>query len=180
MFRLVWFFFIISGDTMSDGSCKVVIEISMDSYPVKYEVNDKTNEIEVDRFLPVSMRYPCNYGFIPDTLAPDNDPLDVLVLSSYPIIPGASIKCRLIGLLEMEDEEGEDHKLLAVPDKKIDFGYREVEDHSDLPSVVLEKIKHFFVHYKDLEKKAGKWVKIGEWLDRKKACDILSNCTLKK
>lgn len=149
----------------------VAIEISMDSAPVKYEFDKETGSMMVDRFIPVSMSYPCNYGFVPNSLGGDGDPIDVLVLSSYPVIPGVFMKVRPIGVLLMEDESGKDEKILAVPTKKSDVNYADVDDIKDIKQSVLSKIAHFFERYKDLEK--NKWVKLIGWEGKDKAQDLI-------
>ncbi len=138
----------------------VLVEIPMGS-SVKYEYDEELGVIKVDRFLYTSMVYPFNYGFIPGTLEEDGDPVDVLVISSQPVLPGVIIEARPIGLLVMEDEEGPDSKVIAVPKDKLDPSYKHVRDVGDLPEIVRERIKHFFEHYKELE--PGKWVKVKEW-----------------
>ncbi len=132
----------------------VVIEIPMRGDPVKYEV-DKAS------FMATAMHYPCNYGYIPHTLSPDGDPVDVLVLTPVPLISGSVVRCRPVGILKMEDEAGDDSKLLAVPVEKLWPAFREIETPRDLPETTLAQITHFFEHYKDLER--GKWVKIKGW-----------------
>jgi len=117
--------------------------------------------------MQVAMFYPCNYGFIPHTLSGDGDPVDVLVLSNYPVVPGAVIKCRPVGVLMMEDESGVDEKIIAVPIDKLDISFNSIKDINDVNSIIILRIKHFFEHYKDLEK--GKWVKILGWEDIKTA-----------
>lgn len=149
----------------------VVIEISMGSDPVKYEVDKESGAVMVDRFMQTAMFYPCNYGFIPNTLSKDGDPVDVLVIANYPIIPGAVISCRPIGVLMMEDESGQDEKILALPTKKIDASLSHIEKLEDLPELTLAKIKHFFESYKALEK--GKWVKVEGWHDETSAKKII-------
>jgi inorganic pyrophosphatase len=149
----------------------VIIEISQNSYPVKYEVDKDTGLLCVDRFIPVSMSYPCNYGFIPNTLGGDGDPLDVMVISDYPIVPNAMIKCRAVGVIMMEDESGMDEKILAVPADKVAINYQEIKDVSDLDKNLINKIIHFFENYKGLEK--NKWVKIKETKDRVAALEIV-------
>lgn len=146
-----------------DGSddVNVVIEIPAHSDPVKYEVDKETGHLVVDRFMGTAMHYPCNYGYIPQTLSEDGDPVDVLVSTPHPLISGCIIRCRVVGLLEMEDEKGPDHKLIAVPADGLSLQYRHIKDYSDLPDVLLKSIVHFFEHYKDLE--PGKWVKIKDW-----------------
>ncbi len=145
---------------------KVLIEIPQGSN-VKYELNKETKTIEVDRFLHTAMAYPANYGFVPQTLAEDGDPTDILVLSSRSVVPGAMIKVQVIGMLEMEDEAGIDTKLIAVPTSKIDPVFGQYQSIDDIPQATKETIKHFFEHYKDLEK--GKWVKTKNWLSREEA-----------
>ena len=139
----------------------VIIEIPKDADPVKYEVDKETGAIFVDRVLTTPMRYPCNYGYIPHTLSGDGDPADVLVIMPVPLIPGSVIRCRPVGILKMTDEAGEDMKLIAVPTSKVFPGYRDIDSVRDLPELTLDRIGHFFAHYKDLEK--GKWVKIEGW-----------------
>ncbi len=138
----------------------VVVEIPMGS-SVKYEIDKETGIVMVDRFLYTAMYYPFNYGFIPGTLEEDGDPVDVLVVSNQPVAPGSVIRARPIGLLEMEDEEGPDSKVIAVPVSKLDPSFDKVKEVSDLPQAILDKIKHFFEHYKELE--PGKWVKVKGW-----------------
>ena len=139
----------------------VIIEIPMDSEPVKYEVDKDTGAIFVDRLLTTPMRYPCNYGYVPRTLGGDGDPLDALVMMPMRLIPGSVINCRPIGYLQMTDESGEDEKLIVVPNNKISPLYKDVETVRALPALIRDQIAHFFEHYKDLEK--GKWVKIDGW-----------------
>lgn len=150
----------------------VIIEIPMNSDPVKYEFDKESGAIFVDRFIPVSMLYPCNYGFVPHTLSGDGDPIDVLVLSPYPVAPGSVMKCRPIGVLLMEDESGEDEKILAVPTVKLDISMSKINSIEDLGEHILHKITHFFEHYKDLEK--GKWVKILGWDGPAKAKELIN------
>lgn len=139
----------------------VVIEIPMNSDPVKYEVDKDTGAVFVDRFMMTAMHYPCNYGYIPQTISDDGDPVDVLVMTPFPIQVGAVIKCRTIGVLHMDDEGGGDAKLLAVPVDKLYPVYRNIKSPEDLPEEELKRIQHFFEHYKDLE--PGKWVKVKGW-----------------
>lgn len=145
----------------------VIIEIPANADPVKYEVDKETGALFVDRFLGTAMRYPCNYGYIPDTLCEDGDPLDVLVVTPFPLVSGCVVRCRPLGLLNMTDEKGEDGKLIAVPIKKQCPTYDNVASIDDLPKILIDQIAHFFEHYKDLE--PGKWVKIGAWGDVKAA-----------
>jgi len=141
----------------------VVIEIPMNADPVKYEVDDETGCIFVDRFMLAAMHYPCNYGYVPQTLSEDGDPVDVLVITPFPVQAGAVIPSRAIGVLQMEDEAGPDAKVLAVPTEKLYPVYRHIQSPDDLPAEDLQRIKHFFEHYKDLE--PGKWVKVQGWED---------------
>lgn len=141
----------------------VVIEIPMNAAPVKYEVDKETGALFVDRFMATAMFYPANYGYIPQTLSLDGDPVDVLVVTPYPLQCGSVIRCRPVGVLKMTDESGVDAKVLAVPVDKLCQLYRKVENYRDLPQPLLLSIEHFFSHYKDLEE--GKWVKIEGWED---------------
>ncbi|MEW5888894.1 MAG: inorganic diphosphatase [Pseudomonadota bacterium] len=145
----------------------VIIEIPMHGEPIKYEVDKETGAMFVDRFMSTSMRYPCNYGYIPHTIAGDGDPVDVLVLSPVPLLTGVVVRCRPIGMLRMTDEAGSDAKLLAVPIDKLTNLYRNIETPRDLPEIVLSQIAHFFEHYKDLE--PGKWVKVEGWVGPEEA-----------
>ena len=139
----------------------VIIEIPMHGEPVKYEVNKDSGALFVDRFLTTAMYYPANYGYIPQTLSEDGDPVDVLVITPIPLISGAVIRSRVVGMLKMTDEAGVDTKLLAVPINKLSTMYSSVKTHNDLPQHLLLSIEHFFNHYKDLEE--GKWVKVDGW-----------------
>jgi inorganic pyrophosphatase len=141
----------------------VVIEIPMNGEPIKYEVDKQSGAIFVDRFMSTAMHYPCNYGYIPATLSGDGDPVDVLVLSPVPLIPGVVVRCRPIGMLRMQDEAGSDEKILAVPVDKLTSIYRNVQSPRDLPPVEIDRITHFFEHYKDLE--PGKFVKVIGWAE---------------
>ncbi len=145
----------------------VIIEIPMNSDPIKYEVDKETGALFVDRFMSTAMHYPCNYGYVPHTLSGDGDPVDVLVLSPFALISGVVLRCRPVGMLKMEDEAGEDTKLLAVPIDKLTALYRSVTSPRDLPESVLSQIAHFFQHYKDLE--PGKWVKVEGWVGPEEA-----------
>ena len=139
----------------------VIIEIPMNADPVKYEVNKETGAIFVDRFMSTAMHYPTNYGYVPKTISGDGDPVDVLVITPVPLIPGVVVPCRAIGILKMEDEAGMDGKVLAVPIDKILSLYTQWQKPADLNPLRLKTIAHFFEHYKDLEE--GKWVKILGW-----------------
>lgn len=139
----------------------VVIEISMHSEPIKYEVDKQSGAIFVDRFMSTAMHYPCNYGYIPHTIAGDGDPVDVLVVSQFALPPGVVVRCRPIGMLKMTDEAGDDAKVIAVPVDKLTKMYSNVKTIEDLPQILREQIAHFFAHYKDLE--PGKFVEIRGW-----------------
>jgi inorganic pyrophosphatase len=139
----------------------VVIEIPQGGFPVKYEMDKLSGAMFVDRFLHTSMIYPGNYGFIPHTLSADGDPCDVLVVGQSPVIPGAIIRSRPVGVLFMEDEKGVDEKILAVPVDALYPFYSKVVSYKDFPGILAEQIAHFFQHYKDLEK--GKWVRGLKW-----------------
>lgn len=141
----------------------VIIEISANSTPVKYEMDKETGLLSVDRFMSVSMSYPCNYGFVPNTLSLDGDPVDVLVMTPFPVQAGALMRCRAVGVLQMTDESGEDYKILALPLEKMCVHYAHMKTLKDIPEVTRNSIAHFFENYKKLE--PGKWVKIGDWLD---------------
>lgn len=141
----------------------VVIEIPMNGDPIKYEVDKETGAIFVDRFMSTAMHYPTNYGYVPRTIAGDGDPVDVLVVTPVPLMPGVVVPCRAIGILKMTDEAGEDGKVLAVPTNKILSLYSRWTKPEDLNPMRLKAIEHFFEHYKDLEQ--GKWVKVQGWAD---------------
>jgi inorganic pyrophosphatase len=141
----------------------VVIEVPLGGEPIKYEMDKESGALFVDRFLYTAMRYPGNYGFIPHTLSGDGDPCDVLVANTRAIIPGAVMNVRPVGVLVMEDNAGEDEKIIAVPSAHLTQRYDRVLTYTDLPEITLKQIEHFFQHYKDLE--PGKWVKILRWGD---------------
>lgn len=145
----------------------VIIEVPAGTEPVKYELDKESGALFVDRIMHTSMRYPCNYGFIPHTLADDGDPVDVLLANRTPIMPGAVVRCRPLGVLIMEDEAGMDEKLLMVPVDKLHPFYSKVKSYEELPEIFLAQISHFFEHYKDLEK--GKWVKLKNFVGKKEA-----------
>ncbi len=150
----------------------VIIEVAIGGEPIKYEMDKEAGTLVVDRFLYTPMRYPGNYGFIPHTLSEDGDPCDVLVANTRPIVPGAVISVRPIGVLMMQDEAGGDEKIIAVPSTKITRRYENVANYTDLPQITLDQIQHFFEHYKDLE--PGKWVKLTGWGDAAKAKQLIS------
>ncbi|MDR3466968.1 MAG: inorganic diphosphatase [Xanthobacteraceae bacterium] len=145
----------------------VVIEVPIGGEPIKYELDKDSGTLYVDRFLHTPMRYPGNYGFVPHTLSDDGDPIDVLVANTRPIVPGAVINVRPIGVLRMEDDGGGDEKIIAVPVPRLTKRYQNVHNYTDLPSITREQIQHFFEHYKDLE--PGKWVKLIGWGDAEEA-----------
>jgi inorganic pyrophosphatase len=155
----------------------VIIEIPMNADPIKYEVDKESGAIFVDRFIGTAMHYPTNYGYVPQTIAGDGDPVDVLVITPFPLPAGVVIPCRAIGILKMEDEGGQDGKVLAVPTDKILPIYKHLQKPEDLPELTLRQISHFFEHYKDLE--AGKWVKVTGWdgvdAARKEITDGIAN-----
>jgi inorganic pyrophosphatase len=150
----------------------VIIEIPMQSNPVKYEMDKESGAIFVDRFMQTAMFYPGNYGFIPHSLSGDGDPVDVLVMSHYPVVPGCVIRSRPIGVLMMEDESGLDEKIIAVPSSKLDITFDSIKDLDDLCPMLRQRIVHFFEHYKNLEK--GKWVKVIGWENAQKAKELIN------
>ena len=152
-------------------SINVVIEVPIGGEPVKYELDKKSGAIFVDRILHTPMRYPANYGFVPQTLGGDGDPIDCLVMNRWGLMPGSVIRCRPVGVLFLEDEAGGDEKLLAVPEIATSPYYADVMEGTDLPKIVLEQIEHFFTHYKDLEPE--KWVRIGHWGGREDALEVI-------
>lgn len=150
----------------------VIIEVPTGGEPIKYEFNEAIGALVVDRFLYTPMRYPGNYGFIPQTLSGDGDPCDVLVANTRALIPGSVIAVRPIGVLLMQDEAGPDEKIIAVPVTRLTKRYERVLETSDLPVITLQQIEHFFAHYKDLEE--NKWVKIVRWGDAAEAKDLIT------
>ena len=154
----------------------VIIEIPMNADPIKYEVDEDSGALFVDRFMGTAMHYPCNYGYIPMTLSDDGDPVDVLVVTPFPLTTGVVVTCRPVGVLKMDDEAGGDSKILAVPIDKLSSLYRAIETHRDLPEVQLSQIAHFFQHYKDLEPR--KWVRLADWVGPEEAKqEILASAT---
>jgi inorganic pyrophosphatase len=149
----------------------VIIEVPIGGEPIKYELDKEAGVLVVDRFLYTAMRYPGNYGFIPHTLSGDGDPVDVIVVNTRAIAPGAVMSCRIVGVLLMEDQAGIDEKLIAVPSSHLTARYDNVRDYTDLPQITLDQIEHFFRHYKDLE--PGKWVKVKGWGDAAKAREMV-------
>ena len=145
----------------------VIVEVAIGGEPIKYEMDKDAGTLVVDRFLYTPMRYPGNYGFVPHTLSDDGDPIDVLIANTRPIVPGAVIAVRPVGVLRMEDDGGGDEKIIAVPVPKLTKRYEKVFNYTDLPQITLDQIQHFFEHYKDLE--PGKWVKLLGWGDHAQA-----------
>jgi len=148
----------ISPGLLPPDDLNVIVEVPVGGEPIKYEMDKPSGALFVDRFLYTPMRYPGNYGFIPGTLCGDGDPLDVLVMNRRPLIPGCVIRCRPIGMLLMQDENGPDEKILALPISKVTPIYDHVRDLRDLPDIEVDRATHFFRHYKDLE--PGKWVEL--------------------
>ena len=149
----------------------VVIETPLNSDPVKYEVDKESGAMFVDRFLHTVMYYPCNYGFIPNTLSEDGDPVDVMVVGRHAVAVGSVMRSRPIGVLMLEDEAGRDKKILAVPHPKLHPFYNDVSSYKDLPDTLTQQIEHFFAHYKNLE--PGKWVKVSGWGDVAEATRLI-------
>lgn len=166
-------------DTIQNSShvleVDVIIEIPLECGKVKYEIKIENNisKISVDRFSGTDMVYPCNYGFIPNTLGLDGDPIDALVITPMSLVTGSWIKTRPLGALLMEDDGGIDHKVILVPTRKITKAYDEIHSIDDLPHNILNRIVHFFSHYKDLED--GKWVNIKGWSGVADAVAILED-----
>ena len=148
------------GDNPPDD-VNTIIEVAIGGEPIKYEMDKAAGTLVVDRFLYTPMRYPGNYGFVPHTLSEDGDPIDVLVANTRPIVPGAVMNVRPIGVLRMQDDGGDDEKIIGVPSSRITQRYVGVKSHLDRPQITREQIAHFFVNYKDLE--PGKWVKLLGW-----------------
>jgi len=149
----------------------VIIEVPLGNEPIKYEFEKTSGAIFVDRFLYTSMRYPCNYGFMPHTLSGDGDPVDVMCLGNRPLVPGCVLRARPIGVLIMEDEAGIDEKILAAPHPKLTPFYDNMKTYEDVQPILLERIWHFFQHYKDME--PNKWVKVHEWKSRQHAEELI-------
>ncbi|MEJ0075041.1 MAG: inorganic diphosphatase [Alphaproteobacteria bacterium] len=150
----------------------VIVEVPIGGEPIKYEMDKAAGTLVVDRFLHTPMRYPGNYGFVPHTLSEDGDPIDVLVANTRPIVPGAVINVRPVGVLKMQDEAGGDEKVIAVPVPKLTKRYENVKEYTDLPVITLQQMQHFFEHYKDLE--PGKWVKVLGWGDAAEARKLIT------
>ena len=149
----------------------VIIEVALGGQPIKYELDKEAGTLVVDRFLYTPMSYPGNYGFVPHTLSEDGDPIDVLICNSRQLVPGCVINARPVGVLIMEDNAGQDEKILAVPAPALSRRFDHVSSYSDLPDITLQQVEHFFEHYKDLE--PGKWVKVGGWGDADQAREMV-------
>ena len=160
------------GDNPPDD-VNVIIEVPLGGQPIKYEMDKEAGTLVVDRFLYTPMAYPGNYGFVPHTLSEDGDPIDVLVCNTRPLIPGCVINARPIGVLIMEDNAGQDEKIIAVPSSSLTKRYEKVANFDDMPEITLQQIEHFFEHYKDLE--PGKWVKIGDWMNADNARQLIAD-----
>ena len=150
----------------------VIIEVPIGGEPIKYELDKDAGALFVDRFLYTPMRYPGNYGFVPHTLSEDGDPIDVLIANTRPLIPGCVMACRPVGVLVMEDEKGQDEKVVAVPTPEISKRWENVTEFEHLPQITRDQITHFFEHYKDLE--PGKWVKVENWGDSARARQMIA------
>lgn len=148
-----------------------IIEVGLGSDPIKYEMDKESGALFVDRFMHTAMHYPVNYGFIPHTLSEDGDPVDVMVLGTHPIMPMAVVRVRPVGVMVMEDEGGQDEKILAVPVDKLHPYYSNITSWRDVRPILIGQIQHFFEHYKDLEK--GKWVKVHHWGEADEAADMI-------
>jgi inorganic pyrophosphatase len=155
----------------------VIVEVPTGGEPVKYEMDKAAGTLYVDRMLYTSMRYPGNYGFVPHTLSDDGDPIDVLIANQRPLIPGAVINCRAVGVLHMIDEGGRDEKVIAVPTSRVSAMYDRINNYRDLPGLLIRQIEHFFSRYKDLED--GKWVKIDHWGDDAEAREMIARAMAK-
>ena len=162
-----------SGDNIPD-EINVIIEIPANAEPVKYEVDKESGAMFVDRILRTAMRYPANYGYIPHTLSDDGDPCDVVVPTAFPLIPGSVIRARPVAVLKMTDESGDDAKVVAVPSDKVSDRWSHVNDVEDMPAELMDRLAHFFEHYKDLDE--GKWVRVKGWEGKEAALkEVLSS-----
>ena len=162
---------IISGQNPPDD-INVIVEVPLGGDPIKYEIDKASGAMFVDRYLYTEMRYPCNYGFVPHTLSLDGDPIDVMVVGNRPLVPGSVVRARPVGVLMMTDDKGPDEKILAVPHQKLTAYYDKIATYHDLPDILVQKITHFFTHYKDLEK--GKWSQVEGWSGVEKARELIA------
>ncbi len=149
----------------------VLVEVPLGGDAIKYEIDKESGAMFVDRFLYTEMRYPCNYGFVPHTMSLDGDPIDVMVVGNRPLVPGCVLRVRPVGVLMMTDDKGQDEKILAVPHPKTTAYYDKIATYHDLPQILIDKIQHFFEHYKDLE--TGKWTKVDGWYGVDKARELI-------
>lgn len=161
---------IIAGQNPPDD-VNVIIEVPLGGDPIKYEIDKASGAMFVDRYLYTEMRYPCNYGFVPHTLSLDGDPIDVMVVGNRPLVPGSVVRARPVGVLMMTDDKGQDEKILAVPHQSLTRYYDKIATYRDLPDILVDKIEHFFKHYKDLE--TGKWSRIEGWSGVEKARELI-------
>jgi len=149
----------------------VIVEVPLGGDPIKYEIDKASGAMFVDRYLYTEMRYPCNYGFVPHTLSLDGDPIDVMVVGNRPLVPGSVVRARPVGVLMMTDDKGQDEKILAVPHQALTRYYDKISNYQDLPTILVDKIQHFFEHYKDLE--TGKWSSVEGWSGVEKARELI-------
>jgi len=155
---------------------QAVIEIPYQTC-VKYEYDENYEKLRCDRILNTSMLYPGNYGYIPNTLGGDGDPLDILVLCDYQLYPGTIIECKVIGVLLMEDEKGIDEKIISVPSESVDLNSKFINDLNDISEIILKKIKHFFEYYKMNDK--NKWCKVDDFKTKEDARNIIEKYSIK-
>ena len=162
---------IIAGQNPPDD-LNVIVEVPLGGDPIKYEIDKASGAMFVDRYLYTEMRYPCNYGFVPHTLSLDGDPIDVMVVGNRPLVPGSVVRARPVGVLMMTDDIGPDEKSLAGPHPKLTAYYDKIATYHDLPDILIQKITHFFTHYKDLE--TGKWSRVEGWSGVEKARELIA------
>ncbi|MEM1390181.1 MAG: inorganic diphosphatase [Pseudomonadota bacterium] len=161
----------IATGTNPPDDINVIVEVPLGGDAIKYEFDKDSGAMFVDRFLYTEMRYPANYGFVPHTLSLDGDPIDVMVVGNRPLVPGSVVRARPVGVLLMTDDKGPDEKVLAVPHPQLTSYYDKIASYHDLPTLLIEKITHFFTHYKDLEQ--GKWSNVEGWAGVEKARDLI-------
>lgn len=162
----------ISAGANPPDDVNVIIEVPLGGDAIKYEFDKESGAMFVDRFLYTEMRYPANYGFVPHTLSLDGDPIDVMVVGNRPLVPGSVLRARPVGVLLMSDDKGPDEKILAVPHPQLTTYYDKIATYHDLPDILIEKIQHFFTHYKDLER--GKFSNVEGWAGVEKARELIS------